>query len=582
MDTVDVDFGMEREYVFSILTADISVADSILDLIDNSIDAARKHIARQPDSGANPILPESYEGYEIDLTIDQNKIEIVDNCFGIEEHLLTEKAFRLGARSNEGFSIGIYGVGLIRAFWKLANSGEMVTDTGDQAYRLRFSKHDVLKDDAPKIPASILKTSGGPRTALVFDNLTEDSVFYFSDVELIEDLKVRISQVYGLCIRKNLSITVNGDSIPEFGPMLRSDVEKLRSSLSFRTTDGVSVEIQTGVHEGYTFDGEDNYSRQNNTTLTSEFGWYVVCNDRIVLLADRTRKVGWTETWHSEYNGFLGWVFFKSDDAEKLPWDTTKTDISLEKIAQRETAPKLKEKAKQYRTVNRNTRYSDLFGAQTDSMPSDSGNPLIVKTGSPKSEKGAQPKTTKQARAKKGPVKKKDHSKDLEQLLPALHVATDNQRVIDLVDEGAKITINEFPYSSAMLLRNIVESITNDYLERSGGMKRCLEAHWQEANKRRASQKPPKPAMTKSQQQDNRPTFRETMSWLAKNGDEFPDETRKANLRHLQSTMGVWPKLNEITHERGTISDIGNIKTYRNTVLPLIEFLLSEVAITGD
>lgn len=584
MKTVDVDFGMEREYVFSILTADISITDSILDLIDNSIDAARKHISRTTGKKSHA-LPDTYDGYRIDITVSRDHIEIVDNCFGIEEHLLTRKAFRLGARSNEDFSIGIYGVGLVRAFWKLANSGELITDTGDKAYRLRFSKQDVLKDDAPKIPAAVLASDGGPETRLVLGNLTESAAHFVSDEERLEFLKARISQVYGLCIRKKLKITVNEDPIPEFGPRLRADVEKMRGSYIYRTQDGVDVEIQTGVHQDYLFSSELGHSAEHNRKLTDEFGWYVVCNDRIVLIADRSRKVGWTETWHSEYNGFLGWVFFKCADAEKLPWDSTKTDISLEKQSQIETAPRLKEYARLYRTTNRNSRKDDLVGKEPIETPVDTGNPLVtggkrppIENPQPSNKKGV----SQTGRKKKvPPPKKKDHSKNLEQLLPSLHVATNNTRVIDLVDEGGRIVIRDFPYASAMLLRNLTESVINDFLQRSGGLKRCLDDHWAVIDDKRASLDTPKPPMNKAQRQDNRPSIKQTMEWLVKNGDEFPDTTRKANIRHLQNTMGIWSKLNEITHEMGTISDESKLKSYRNTILPLIEFLLSEAAIMG-
>jgi hypothetical protein len=62
-------------------------------------------------------------------------------------------------------------------------------------------------------------------------------------------------------------------------------------------------------------------------------GWYVLCNERTILAADQTERTVWgyagVPEWHSQYNGFKGLVFFRSRDAEKLPWTTTKRDIDL-------------------------------------------------------------------------------------------------------------------------------------------------------------------------------------------------------------------------------------------------------------
>lgn len=33
--------------------------------------------------------------------------------------------------------------------------------------------------------------------------------------------------------------------------------------------------------------------------------------------------------WHPQYNGFAGFVFFKSDDQRALPWMTTKRDLDV-------------------------------------------------------------------------------------------------------------------------------------------------------------------------------------------------------------------------------------------------------------
>src|SRR5205814_5680134 len=63
------------------------------------------------------------------------------------------------------------------------------------------------------------------------------------------------------------------------------------------------------------------------------YGWFVACNDRIVLAGDKTNKTVWGNeitklpTWHPQYNGFMGLVKFSSADPSLLPWTTTKQDV---------------------------------------------------------------------------------------------------------------------------------------------------------------------------------------------------------------------------------------------------------------
>jgi len=63
-------------------------------------------------------------------------------------------------------------------------------------------------------------------------------------------------------------------------------------------------------------------------------GWYVFCNGRMLLEHDQTVITGWGEgsaykipKWHNQYARFRGYVFFDSDDASQLPWNTTKTGV---------------------------------------------------------------------------------------------------------------------------------------------------------------------------------------------------------------------------------------------------------------
>ncbi|MDY6991939.1 MAG: ATP-binding protein, partial [Pseudomonadota bacterium] len=71
-----------------------------------------------------------------------------------------------------------------------------------------------------------------------------------------------------------------------------------------------------------------------NVSDSEYYGWYVVCNDRIVLAGNKDDRTVWGnenyKIWHNQYNGFIGIVFFHhATEPEKLPWTTTKRNIDL-------------------------------------------------------------------------------------------------------------------------------------------------------------------------------------------------------------------------------------------------------------
>ena len=60
-------------------------------------------------------------------------------------------------------------------------------------------------------------------------------------------------------------------------------------------------------------------------------GWFVFCNGRTVISADKTPLTGWSEglpIFQPKHRPFLGTVYFVSRHADRLPWDTTKSGIN--------------------------------------------------------------------------------------------------------------------------------------------------------------------------------------------------------------------------------------------------------------
>ena len=60
-------------------------------------------------------------------------------------------------------------------------------------------------------------------------------------------------------------------------------------------------------------------------------GWYIYCNGRLVVFADKTNLTGWgedgTRMYHPSLAFFRGFAYFESNNSDALPWNTTKTGV---------------------------------------------------------------------------------------------------------------------------------------------------------------------------------------------------------------------------------------------------------------
>ena len=108
---------------------------------------------------------------------------------------------------------------------------------------------------------------------------------------------------------------------------------RLVSDLSFYTGHRQKTYVPSGASVGLRI-----YAGVNQSN-PSDAGWYVICNGRLILSADKSETTGWgwrvvglTEgdgvpRYHNQFARFRGYVLFDSDDGSQLPWNTTKTGV---------------------------------------------------------------------------------------------------------------------------------------------------------------------------------------------------------------------------------------------------------------
>jgi hypothetical protein len=112
-------------------TRDIDLADAILDLLDNCIDG----ILRQAAAPANVKAP--YKGFRAQIIATSEKFELTDNCGGIPREIALNSAFRLGrtaAADEKLATVGMYGIGMKRALFKMGRHSTVLSQPDGAAY----------------------------------------------------------------------------------------------------------------------------------------------------------------------------------------------------------------------------------------------------------------------------------------------------------------------------------------------------------------------------------------------------------------------------------------------------------------
>jgi hypothetical protein len=344
-----------KAFFVRMITRDISLGDCILDLIDNSIDGAWELAGSRPMSLSDAT---DLSKYKIEIEADLDHFRILDNCGGISFDDAAEYAFTFGRDEtdpHEQYSIGVYGIGLKRAVFKIGTQIKIRSTYDIEGRNESFgvpidvptwvgsgnSVWDFDIEEAEALPA--------PGVEVVVTGLNEGTAVSFGNPGFIQDLKRIISRDYALHLQRGLSIWVNGMSIRgwqielleggNFSPM-RIEYEDGSEK------DAVRVEIIAGMAAP----PPESVEPDEQDDKESRSGWYVVCNGRIVLAADKSSQSGWGTDdwpkWHPQYEGFLGLIFFASADASLLPLTTTKRSVDGSSSVYRRAMPRMREASK--------------------------------------------------------------------------------------------------------------------------------------------------------------------------------------------------------------------------------------------
>lgn len=322
--TPKIDASPTKDFFVAVLVRDISLDDAIAELIDNSIDGVKK-LAEGED----------YSAFHITVKFDKTSFSIEDNCGGIPVEIAQEYAFRFGRDSKNpaDFSptlpIGQFGVGMKRSLFRLGDkfSVDSVSQHSSfgmevnvntwkakKEWEFEFNKkyepnqNNPVEDCGTKIKVTVLHT-----------NVSES----FESNSFINSLKIKIEDVHSEALINGLKIKINSIELDGHKDELLTskDIKPFFKKVNIgRRINKVEAKIYAGISAK---------SKEN-------FGWYIYCNGRQVVKADKSALTGWGSATgevsvpkgHTQFDRFRGYVYFESSNAFLLPWNTKKDGIN--------------------------------------------------------------------------------------------------------------------------------------------------------------------------------------------------------------------------------------------------------------
>lgn len=332
-----IDGNPTKKFFIEMITRDISIEDAIIDLLDNSID------------GANNVNPDDYSGLEIELNVNSEEFSIKDNCGGFSLETAQKYAFRFG-RPDEApkvnNTVGRFGIGMKRSLFKIGKNFIVESESAKDHFKVEVNVDEWSKRKQTVIIDGNIETIiddwsfnyqiidnnslGYKGTIIRVSNLNSEVKDLFSDNDFLKDLSDDIQKLLNFSLLKGIKITLNGR------PLIGKKIELLYADNSQPYyADGNVGDVKFRIIAGL---GEIGDPKQS--------GWYIYCNNRLVMEADTSNITGWgispIPKWHINFVMFRGLLFLDSEETLNLPLTTTKKGIDATSEVYKTVLPLMK------------------------------------------------------------------------------------------------------------------------------------------------------------------------------------------------------------------------------------------------
>lgn len=321
-----------KSFVIDIITRDLNILDAILELVDNSLDRAVELYQIDVTRGLTQEYsysaqhPELTEGLTVSIAISNDALSIEDNCGGITRTDVENEIFVFGNPKEETHYTGLsaFGIGMKRAFFKLGRMVVMRTRHKGEESAVSWDIDNWVglgdEEQSWRVPLAGPETIGvsyqyqSDGTVIRVSRLNSVVQSRLMQPEFIVALKERLQTSYALFLKSGFKLFLNGEQLTHTLPSFFTSDELNYTSKALKVDD-VDIQIVLGISPL-----KDRVPR----------GWYIFCNGRMVLQADKTETSGWgapLPAFHPKWNHFLGFVSFTSSNVKALPWSSTKWGI---------------------------------------------------------------------------------------------------------------------------------------------------------------------------------------------------------------------------------------------------------------
>lgn len=326
-----------KRFFISVLVKDINLLDAIVELVDNSVDAARSNLSS-----------DEFKNIVVNLLFDKGMFSIQDNSGGMAIEHARMNAFRFGRPDNAPATpgtVGEFGVGMKRALFKLGRDFEIKSATKKDNFLLKIdvdewegraeADPDRWTFDFSEQGENTANESPGTEITVkkLYDYASRELESSAFQARLMETLR----QAHAESLAKGLQITVNRLPIQGKSASLLAS-EELKPIVKSFSLDIKGKKVDVLIIAGV-----------GDAKLT-DAGWYIYCNGRQIDRAEKTEKTGWNSTLedsdktpkaHWQFRRFRGYVFFESTFQDVLPWNTTKTSLDVEAAAYLQVFPEM-------------------------------------------------------------------------------------------------------------------------------------------------------------------------------------------------------------------------------------------------
>jgi hypothetical protein len=355
----DIAASPTKSFFVSMLTRDIDLQDAILDLLDNCVDGIVRS-KRGNLSGEKP-----YDKFRAKITATSERFVIEDNCGGIPRKLAEEVAFRMGrlsGKSEKLETVGIYGIGMKRAIFKMGKRAVVRSEHDGKAFQVAITPEWLQDESSWQLTSEEVKPTGTPGTAItvteLYDPIRRD--FTNADSPFLENLYGMIAENYSVIIGKGFSVELNGEPVKrvEFNLLVSKSNrgQDKKHAINPYVYKGKIRDVEFEVVVGFYRPPltEEDIEKENEAPRAdlSQAGWSVICNDRLVLRSDKTAITGWgtggVPRFHNQFSSISGVVTLRSTDPAQLPLKTTKRGIETSSDVYYRLLDSMREGTKQF------------------------------------------------------------------------------------------------------------------------------------------------------------------------------------------------------------------------------------------